>query len=80
MVTQSCLTLCDLVDCDLVDQSPLSIEFSRQESWSRLPFPTPRDLPYLGIKPRSLASNLHLLHLLYWQAGSLPLSHLEAPY
>jgi len=41
-----------------VDQSPLSIEFSRQESWSRLPFPTPRDLPYLGIKPASLASPL----------------------
>ena len=37
------------VDC----QVPLSIEFSRQEYWSVLPFPTPGDLPDLGIKPRS---------------------------
>ena len=26
-------------------QAPLSKEFSRQEYWSRLPFPTPGDLP-----------------------------------
>ena len=26
-------------------QAPLSIEFSRQEHWSELPFPTPGDLP-----------------------------------
>ena len=29
---------------------------SRQEHWSRLPFPTPGDLPNPGIKPASLAS------------------------
>ena len=34
-------------------QAPLSIEFSRQEYWSRLPFPSPGDLPNLGIEPRS---------------------------
>ena len=34
-------------------QAPLSIEFSRQEYWSGLPFPTPRDLPNPGIKPVS---------------------------
>ena len=34
----------------------LSIEFFRQEYWSRLPFPTPGDLPEPGIKPPSLAS------------------------
>ena len=27
--------------------------FSRQEYWSGLPFPSPEDLPHLGIKPRS---------------------------
>ena len=27
--------------------------FLRQEYWSRLPFPTPRDLPDPGIKPAS---------------------------
>ena len=30
---------------------PLSKEFSRQESWSRLPFPSPGDLPDPGIEP-----------------------------
>ena len=29
------------------------MEFSRQEYWSGLPFPTPGDLPDLGIEPRS---------------------------
>ena len=33
-------------------QAPLSMEFSRQEYWSGLPFPTPGDLSYPGIKPR----------------------------
>ena len=36
--------------------------FSRQEYWSGLPFPSPGDLPYLGIEPGSLAL----------QADSLP--------
>ena len=36
-------------------QTPLSMGFSRQEHWSRLPFPSPGDLPNPGIKPRSLA-------------------------
>ena len=36
--------------------TPLSMEFSRQKYWSGLPFPPPRDLPDLGIKPVSLAS------------------------
>ena len=33
-------------------QAPPSMEFSRQEYWSGLPFPSPGDLPDLGIKPR----------------------------
>ena len=36
-------------------QAPLSMGFSRQEYWSELPFPSPRDLPKKGIKPRSAA-------------------------
>ena len=32
-------------------QTPLSMGFSRQEYWSRLPFPTPRDHPDPGIEP-----------------------------
>ena len=35
--------------------APLFMEFSRQEYWSGLPFPSPGDLPNLGIKPRSPA-------------------------
>ena len=37
-------------------QAPLSIGFSRQKYWSRLPFPPPGDLPDPGIKPASLVS------------------------
>ena len=37
-------------------QAPLSMEFSRQEFWSRLPFPSPGDLPDPEIQPASLAS------------------------
>ena len=36
-------------------QAPLSMGFSRLEYWSGLPFPSPEDLPNLGIKPMSLA-------------------------
>ena len=34
-------------------QAPPSMGFSRQEYWSGLPFPSPRDLPNPGIEPRS---------------------------
>ena len=37
-------------------QPPLSMEFSRREHWSELPFPTPGDLPDPGIEPTSLTS------------------------
>ena len=36
-------------------QAPLSMGFSRQECWSGLPFPSPGDLPNLGIEPGSPA-------------------------
>ena len=39
----------------LACHSPLSMEFSRQEHWSGLPFPSPGDLPDPGIEPRSPA-------------------------
>ena len=37
-------------------QAPLSMEFSRQEYWNGLLFPSPGDLPDPGIEPRSPAS------------------------
>ena len=36
-------------------QAPLSMEFSRQECWSGLPFPSPGDPPDPGIEPGSPA-------------------------
>ena len=40
----------------VADQAPLSMEFSRQEYQSRLPFPTPGDFPDPVIEPASRAS------------------------
>ena len=39
----------------VVHQAPLSMGFSKQEYWSRLPFPALGDLPNPGIKPASPA-------------------------
>ena len=50
-------------------QASLSMEFSRQEYWSGLPFPSPGDFPDPGIQPGSPAL----------QADSLPLSHQGSP-
>ena len=39
----------------IAHQAPLSMEFSRQEYWSGVTFPTAGDLPDPGIEPTSLA-------------------------
>ena len=52
---QSCPTFCDPMDCSPPDSS-CPWNFSRQEYWSRSPFPTPGDLPEPGIQPASLVS------------------------
>ena len=39
--------------CTVARQAPLSMEFYRQEHWSGLPFPFPRDFPDPGIDPWS---------------------------
>ena len=41
--------------CTVAHQAPLSMEISRQEQWSGLPFPPPGDFPNPGIKLVSLA-------------------------
>ena len=46
---QSSPALCDPVDCSR--QAPPSVGFSRQESWSGLPYPPSGDLPNPGIEP-----------------------------
>ena len=43
LVSQSCLTLCNPMDCSPPGYS--SMEFFRQEYWNGLPFPSPGDLP-----------------------------------
>ena len=60
LVAQSCLTLCDPVDCNWPGSSVH--EFSSQEYWSGLPFPIPGDLPNPEIEPGSPV----------FQADSLP--------
>ena len=69
-------------------QAPQSVEFSRQEYWSGLPFPSPGDLPDPGIKPGFPALQADLYHLshgeedgtiffilkLFWIAFSYPSS------
>ena len=53
---QLCLTLCE----------PTRLlcpwKFSRQKYWSVLPYPTPRDLPDPGIKPKSPEFPVCLMH------------------
>ena len=56
---QSCPTLCDPMDCSPPGSSVHGILRSRILEWVAMP---------------SRGSNLHLLHLLHWQAGSLPLA------
>ena len=64
-------------------QAPLSMEFSRQESWSRRPFPSPGDLPNPETEPNlCLLSLLHCRQILYHcatrEAQILPLTPFES--
>ena len=68
-VMSNSLLLHEIVAC----QGPLSMEFSRQECWSGLPFPPPGDLPDSGIEPSSPVSPALLL-------DSLPLHHLKCAW
>ena len=54
---------------NVAHQAPLSMEFSRQEHWSRLLFPSPGNLPDSRIESASSAL----------QADSLPLGHQASP-
>ena len=70
LVAQSCPTF--VIPCTVAHHAPLFMEFSRQEYWSRLPFPTAEDLSDPRIQLMSLASPT-------WQADSLLLNHRESP-
>ena len=67
--TKSCLTLCDPIDCSL----PGSMEFSRQEYWSEVPFLLQGIFLTRGLNPSFLC-------FLHWQADSLPLPYLGSPW
>ena len=63
---QSCLTLCDSMDCSLPDSSVHGIFQARTLDWVAMP--SSRGIfPTQGLNP-------HLLQLQHWQAGSLPLA------
>ena len=63
MVKMLNFRLCIYDRMDYTHQAPLSMGFSRQEYWSRLPFSSPGDLPDPGIELRSSALLLyHLSH------------------
>ena len=63
LIAQSCPTLCN--PWTVTHQAPLSMEFSRPEYWSGLPFPSPGALPDPGTELASPAL----------QADSLPSEH-----
>ena len=62
-------------------QAPLSLEFSRQEFWSGVPFPPLGDLPNPGIKPTSLASPLVAVRFLTtsttWEAPYMSMATIK---
>ena len=49
----SCLVVSNsfVIPWTVARQAPLSTEFSRQEYWSGLPFPSPGDIPDPGVEP-----------------------------
>ena len=61
--------LCDPMDCSLPGSSVHGIFEARILQWVAI--------SYQGLFPIQ-GSKLHLLHLPYWQADSLPLCHLES--
>ena len=74
MCLRASMHACSVVSISLqshgeAHQAPLSIESSRQEYWSGLPFPPPGDLPSVGLELTSPAL-----------AGAfLSMSHLGSP-
>ena len=63
LVAQSYLTLYDPMVCG--PQVSLSMEFSREEYWSGLPFPLPGDLSNPGVEPISPALQVDSLPFEY---------------
>ena len=74
LFVHACLVMSDSVTpWTMAHQAPLSMAFSRQHYWSRLPRPPPENLPDPGVKP-AFPESPELQQILY------PLSHLGSPY
>ena len=75
-VCSSCLVVsdCFMTPWTVACQAPLSIEFSRQEQWSGLPFPPPGDLPDPEIEPESPMSPLLADRFFTTEAPGSPIS------
>ena len=56
MLSSSVMSGSFVTPCTIAHQAPLSVGFSRQESWNGLPFPSPEYLSDPGIEPVSFAS------------------------
>ena len=52
--------------------TPLTMEFARQEYWGELPFPSPGDLPNPGIEPRSPVPIVSSVQLLIMSNSATP--------
>ena len=69
---QSCFTLCDPMDCSLPGSSVHGILQVRTLEWVSIPFP-PGVFATQGLNP-------HVLRLLHWQVGSLPVASPGKPF
>ena len=58
-------------------QAPLAMEFSREEYWSGLPFPSPGDFPDPGKSNPGLLHCRYILYHLSYQGSPLALSRLH---
>ena len=82
--TYMCVLVCSVVSDSatpwtVAHQASLSMEFSRQEFWSRLPFPPPGDLPDPGIKPVTLSSPALASRFFTTMPPGKPYIHMQMP-
>ena len=72
LVTKLCPTL--VTQRTVAHQAPMSMGFPRQEYWSGLPFPFPRDLPDPEIKP---CVGRWILYQLSYQGSPESVTHIQ---
>ena len=72
-VSLSCPTLCGPMDC--IPPGSLSMEFSRQEYWSGLPFPSPSSHVYANctIQKAECQRRINVFKLCCWRRPENPL-------